>query len=86
MLECNSMRTTVEIRDEQHAALAALASRRGLRGFSALVQEALDVYFNDIEGEGMSEVLGLRGSLSAADADALEKRIGEAWSTWPTAS
>lgn len=38
------MRTTVELTDEQRAALAALACKRGIRGYSSLVQEALAQY------------------------------------------
>ena len=40
MLE--SMRTTVEIPDVQRARLLELAARRGEKGFSRLVQEAID--------------------------------------------
>ncbi len=47
MLGCRCMRTTVELRDDQHAALAALASRRGLRGYSSIVQDALDLYLRE---------------------------------------
>lgn len=38
------MRTTIELTDEQRSALLALAGRRGLRGYSSLVQEALAQY------------------------------------------
>lgn len=38
------MRTTIELADEQRAALLAMAARRGLRGYSSLVQEALAKY------------------------------------------
>lgn len=41
------MRTTIELTDEQRAALLALAARRGLRGYSSLVQEALAAYLAD---------------------------------------
>jgi hypothetical protein len=80
------MRTTVEIRDDQRLALLALAERRGVRGFSALVQEAIDAYLGDQEGAGLEAALGLAGSLSDTDADALERRIADAWATWQTAS
>ena len=40
------MRTTVELSDEQRAALLSLAAKRGLRGYSMLVQEALAQYLN----------------------------------------
>jgi hypothetical protein len=38
------MRTTVEITDAQRAKLLELAASRGEKGFSALVQEAIDLY------------------------------------------
>jgi hypothetical protein len=80
------MRTTVELRDDQHAALAALASRRGLRGYSALVQEALDLYLREHGSERLAEVLQLRGILAEDEAAEVEHRIAEAWSTWTTTS
>jgi metal-responsive CopG/Arc/MetJ family transcriptional regulator len=86
MLECICMRTTVDLRDDQHAALAALASRRGLRGYSALVQEALDLYLREHSRERLAEVLELRGILSEDEANEVERRIAEAWATWRTAS
>lgn len=86
MLECICMRTTVEITDEQHLALTALAARRGVRGFSTLVREALDQYLADQRGEDLDALLSLKGVLSAEEGDAFEQRIAEAWATWPTAS
>ncbi len=38
------MRTTIELSDEQRGALLALAGKRGLRGYSILVREALAQY------------------------------------------
>lgn len=38
------MRTTIELTDEQRSALLAMAGKRGLRGYSSLVQEALAQY------------------------------------------
>jgi hypothetical protein len=86
MLECICMRTTVEIRDDQHAALAALASRRGLRGFSKLVEEALDVYLDGRRRDLVEDALALEGLLSDDEATELRSRIDQAWSTWPPAS
>ena len=40
------MRTTIELTDEQRAALLAKAARRGMRGYSQLVQEALARYLS----------------------------------------
>jgi len=43
-LASRSCCTTVEIRDRQRAKLFELAARRGEKGFSKLVQEAIDLY------------------------------------------
>lgn len=82
------MRTTVGITDDQRVALAALAGRRGLRGFSAIVREAIDRYLAE---EGLAEqdlaerdadraddadaVLALRGVLTEDEADEVQRRI-----------
>ena len=39
-----AMRTTIEMDDKHRAALLELAARRGEKGFSALVGEAIDAY------------------------------------------
>jgi hypothetical protein len=78
------MRTTVEINDEQHHALDVLARRRGLRGFSPLVQEAIDQYLQSQSGEDLQAVLSLRGSLPDDRAESWRRRIEEAWSSWTT--
>lgn len=38
------MRTTIELSEEQRSELLRIAAKRGLKGFSPLVQEALDEY------------------------------------------
>lgn len=86
MLECICMRTTVEIREDQRRALNALASKRGLRGFSPLVVEAIDGYLAELKADDLDAILSLRGVLSEAEADEIERRIADAWSTWTTAS
>lgn len=80
------MRTTVEITHEQRQALSSLAARRGIRGFSPLVQEAIDLYLTDRSPDRIGNLEALEGSLSDAEADEVERRIAEAWSTWPSAS
>ncbi len=76
------MRTTVEISDAQHQALSAVAQRRGIRGFSILVQEALDAYLADLETGEVDALLALEGSLSESDADEMRSRIDDVRSTW----
>lgn len=86
MLTCICMRTTVEIRDDQRAALAALAARRGLRGFSRLIEEAIDAYLDQRRRDRVEDALALEGVLSDDEATEVHRRIDEAWSTWRPAS
>lgn len=77
------MRTTVEIRDEQRAKLLELAARRGEKGFSTLIQEAIDMYLNGHMGEEATErARALQGFLRPKEADELEeatRRIRGEW-------
>ena len=76
------MRTTVEISDEQHRALTSIASRRGLRGFSALVQEAIDSYLADLRADEVEVLLTFEGVLDEEQADEVRSRIEAARQTW----
>ncbi|BBZ37564.1 hypothetical protein [Mycobacterium conspicuum] len=69
------MRTTVEITAEQHRALSAIAQRRGIRGFSALVQEAVDEYLAKPNADEVEALLGLEGVLTASDAKEMRSRV-----------
>jgi len=78
------MRTTVEIKPEHRSALLALASRRGHKGFSSVLEEAIEQY---LEGEQERErrrkaLLALAGSLSAQEAAELRdatRALRESW-------
>jgi len=76
------MRTTVEITEQQHRELSALAQRRGLRGFSALVQEALDVYLSDLSTSETDLLLGLEGIIDDEQEREMRGRIDAARTTW----
>lgn len=78
------MRTTVEITEEQHRALSAIAQRRGVRGFSVLVQEALDGYLANLATDEVDLLLGLEGVLSESDAQEMRTRIKDARAAWRT--
>ena len=80
------MRTTVEITDDQRRSLIAIAARRGIRGFSPLVQEAIDLYLKEEAAPEVQSLLDMEGSLSPGEADEMERRIAEAWINWETAS
>ena len=78
------MRTTVDITDEQRARLLELAARRGEKGFSRLVQKALELYLGGgaERDERVRGALAVLGTLDAATADRLEastRRLRERW-------
>jgi hypothetical protein len=54
-----------------------LAARRGLRGYSKLIQEAIDFYIkeNVRKGESMKHLLRMKGSWSKEEAKKVRKRI-----------
>lgn len=78
------MRTTIEISNEHRAQLMELAARRGEKGFSSLVAEALSQYLMGLNNRVQlrEKALATRGSLSEDDADAIRdvvKSIRESW-------
>jgi hypothetical protein len=78
------MRTTIEINPEHRSALLALAARRGEKGFSAVVEEALELYLaGEAERERRRAALrSLAGALSPNDAAELRgctRELRESW-------
>lgn len=78
------MRTTVEIADEQRARLLELAARRGEKGFSRLVQEALDLYLAEVDSreDRVREALAVLGTLDDASAEELRESVRRIRATW----
>ena len=78
------MRTTVEMKTEHRSALLALAARRGEKGFSSVLGDAIDAYLSgERERARRREVfLSLRGSLSKEEGEELRaetRAIREYW-------
>ena len=71
------MRTTIDLTDEQRSELLRLAARRGLKGFSPIVQEAVDAYLknNNDREKTIGDALALRGSLNRKSAEAMRRRV-----------
>jgi predicted transcriptional regulator len=79
-----AMRTTIELSDRTYTRLRATAAERGMRGFSAIVEEALERLFET--GANTDLVPGLaeaEGAWSGSDVDEWERARREAWETWP---
>jgi hypothetical protein len=78
------MRTTIEISPEHRARLMELAARRGEKGFSKLVGQALDAYLKSQSGEEekRQRALMLKGALDRREAERLRgatRKIRESW-------
>lgn len=80
------MRTTIELSTEHHERLRALARRRGERGFSSVVEEALDVYFASLGTDEVEALLALEGSMTDEEADRVSERVEEIRASWQPAS
>jgi hypothetical protein len=78
------MRTTVEMKPEHRSALLALAARRGEKGFSSVLAEAIEEFLDGERArvQRREELTSLVGSLSAADAKNLRSistLLRESW-------
>jgi len=78
------MRTTIEITDEQRSALLAIAAGRGLKGFSPVVQEALDSYLaaRAKDSARIAAARASRGTLGDDEADELSRTCSQLRSQW----
>jgi predicted transcriptional regulator len=78
------MRTTIELTDRQRAKLLELAAQRREKGFSQLIQEAVDRYLAEEESRSdrIGAALALAGSFRPEEADALEAATRKIRSTW----
>ncbi len=79
------MRTTIELSDRAYTRLRARAAERGMRGFSAIVEEALDRFFDQAQPEGLTPgLIEAEGAWSESDVREWEHEREEAWATWPS--
>lgn len=78
------MRTTIEMKPEHRARLLELAARRGEKGFSSVIAEAVDAYLETTtEGErARQRALSLRGTLRRGEAERLRERTAKIRDFW----
>lgn len=84
------MRTTIELTDDHRAKLLALAARRRLRGFSALIREALERYLEEPSNGGRTQAGAkaarsarkIRARMTETEAERMRRRIDELWRRW----
>lgn len=78
------MRTTVEIKDAHRARLLELAARRGEKGFSRIVEEAIEAYLETVKEneERRRRALQVRGSLSSKEVERLRQETAALRKSW----
>ena len=71
------MRTTIELSDDHRSMLHFLAARRKLRGYSKLIEEAIDFYIKEKIGkkDGFKHLLKMKGSWSQEEAKRIKKKL-----------
>jgi len=78
------VRTTIELSDRTHARLRAKAAERGMRGFSVIVEEALERFLGQGGEDGLVSALEeADGAWSESDVKEWERAREEAWASWP---
>jgi metal-responsive CopG/Arc/MetJ family transcriptional regulator len=78
------MRTTVEMKPQHRSALLALAARRGEKGFSSVLAEAIEEYLDEERTRVLrrKELVSLAGSLSAEEAKSLRSTATSLRENW----
>lgn len=78
------MRTTIDIPEEQRRVLHAIALKKGLRGFSRVVQEALAFYVQNKKDLGSErlELLRLKGSWDSSSTRKIRSRLRRVRENW----
>lgn len=74
----------VELKPEHRSALLALAARCGYKGFSAVLEEAIEAYLADQAGhkQRADALLSLAGTLSGWDAEELRRVTLDLRKSW----
>ena len=78
------MRTTIEIKPEHRARILELAARRGEKGFSTVVAEALELYLTTQTGRtnAIQNALALKGSMKETEAAELLEQTRKIRADW----
>ena len=78
------MRTTIELSNDHRSALHSLAVRRGLRGYSKLIQEAIDFYIKEKvkRKDGVKDLLKMKGTWNKEEVKQFRNRLEEIRRDW----
>ena len=78
------MRTTIELKEEHRALLHAIAARRGWRGYSKVIEEAIEFYLqHHSEAKDVRRaLLDRRGAWGTEEAEKVREAIRELREKW----
>ena len=78
------MRTTIELSNDHRSSLHSLAARRGLRGYSKLIQEAVDLYIQGMTAKerNTEQLLKMRGTWNKEEARNFQNKLREIRRNW----
>jgi len=78
------MRTTIELSEDLISIIHALAVKKGYRGYSRVIAEALDFYLKENEKReaGRKRILKMRGNWNLAEREKAKKRLEEIRKNW----
>ena len=78
------MRTTIEISDKNRSILLSLAAQRGLRGYSRIIEEALEFYIEHRlkNAAEKTELLKMKGSWRAEETKKIRANLNELRENW----
>ena len=78
------MRTTIELSDEHRSLLHSLAAQKGLRGYSKVIQEAVDLYISEktTGRNGMKRLLKMKGTWDKEETKKFRQALKEIRRNW----
>ena len=78
------MRTSIEISDKHRSTLLSLAAQKGLRGYSGIIQEALDYYIahQTRTADVREKVLRMKGSWKEEETEQIKYRLADLRENW----
>lgn len=78
------MRTTIEISDRHRSILLSLAAQKGLRGYSGIIQEALDYYLTHQTRAAVAkrDIQQMRGSWKVEETKEIRSKLTELRENW----
>lgn len=80
------MRTTIELSDDLIGILHTLAVKKGYRGYSKVIEEAVNFYlkYNEEREMRRKKILRMRGSWNQKEAKEVKLKLKEIRKNWKT--